>query len=1258
MRRFTTSIRPPHQLRRWSDLFLVQLLLLALPTIMQAQFTYVTNNGAITITGYTGSGGNVTIPGTINSLPVTSIGEDAFYFQQSLTNITIPDSVLILEARAFFVCASLTNVVIPTNVLSIGDQAFSHCTSLSSITIPSSVTNVGAGAFASCERLTAIAVGAPNPFYQSVNGVLFNSDQSLLVQYPAGKSGANYAIPSGVARIGASAFARCSEMNSVTIPSGVTNIGDGAFYYCFNLQSVTIPNSVTRVGDEVFYGCWSLTSVTIPGSVTRIGARAFYDCGSLSSVSIPTGVTSIEAGVFGFCGLSNVTIPGSVTNIGEGAFQSCGLSDVVIPGNVARIEANAFAGCWGLTSLTLPNGVASIEARAFFECYSLTNFSLPQSVTNIGASAFGACSSLAAIAVDALNPFYRSVDGVLFNPTGTLLIQFPSGRNGHYTIPNSVTTIGANAFEYATGLSSITIGNGVTDIQDGAFYNCYNLTSVAIGNSVANIGPWAFGGCSSLTSIALPNSVAIIGDQAFAYCYGLIGVVFNGDAPILGGANVFDNGGNLTVYYLPGTSGWGATLGGRPTAPWLLQQPLIILEPASVTVERSEPVTFAVRAVGRSALSYQWKHHDVNISNGGNITGANTADLTIWNVQLSDSGAYTVVVSDAAGSIVSQPAQLTVSCLMTNEDQAFSIRSFARDTNGPLTLMWDSFVSYLYEVQTSESLTSTNWMPRALIIGVECLTAWPDFDPPASDNRFYRVQRYSPGVDEDSDGLPNIIEFNRGTDLHNPDTDGDQMPDGWEAKYDLNPLDPNDSYSDLDGDGYSNREEYQAHTRPNDPFGFPANPPRPAAWWKLDEGTGTNALDSSLNGHHGYLLGGNPAGVWTAGYLSNAVTLGGPLNTWIEVPYQASLTPNQELTVMGWVKPSGPGVLVANVDPVSQVSGNYLFQFGPDNVELRFSAAGDGSFSTIQFNPNWSTNDWHHVAVCYRDGTNVSLFVDGEWRAGQIVTGPFVPAPNSLLIGFPGLTNVFSVDDVRLYNRALDTNEIAALSRGNGLPIKMIVGQTATLRAFGASDGDACQWSVVSGQGFFTNTANTTTEFRPSWSGTATLQVVYESSGVLHTNVSSTTVSFPALSPLSDWNDGGQVQLNNNCYNFATDIRTDTRAQPGGPPFYYLYTCPLQTDAALSDGLQAGVDLADLCHTSGLPEGHIVALLIWSNWDFHYVRMEANGTWSSKAGNFAATTLDNSGQPIVDPRTANFSPYQFCGFFWVGPEVNILHFPQ
>ena len=359
-------------------------------------------------------------------------------------------------------------------------------------------------------------------------------------------------------------------------------------------------------------------------------------------------------------------------------------------------------------------------------------------------------------------------------------------------------------------------------------------------------------------------------------------------------------------------------------------------------------------------------------------------------------------------------------CTITNEAEAFVLWSGAWQTNGRVTLSWESCNEHLYEVQSSEQPSAQAvWTARALMIGGDGSSSWTDTNAPAQAHRFYRVQRLRFGGDEDGDGLSNLDEFNRGTDLHNPDTDGDGMPDGWEVSNGFNPLDPGDAPTDL-----------------------------------------------------------------------------------------------------------------------------------------------------------------------------------------------------------------------------------------NGLPVSMIVGQTATLRVFGVPGSATCQWSIVSGKAFFTNTVNGATDFRPSWFGAVTVQVACARSGVVHTNRSRTAVAFPSLSPISDWN-APNVQPYNNCYNFATDIRTDTFAQPGGlPPSFY--DCPGETSGAIADGLQSGVDLADLCHTSGLPGGHIVALLIWPPyWDYHWVRMEADGTWASKAGNSPATTLDNSGLPITDPRTANFGSYQFCGFFWVGPNVHI-----
>src|SRR5665213_3625389 len=238
------------------------LLLLALPAVVQAQFTFTTNNGAITITAYTGPGGHVTIPSMTNGWPVTSIGDYAFLNCSGLTSVTIPDSVTSIGSAAFYQCSGLTNLTIGTSVTSIGDYAFYNCSKLTGVTIPNSVTSIGNDAFGDCSGLTAITVAALNPVYSSVGGVLFNTNQTTLIQCPGGKVG-SYTIPNSVTNIGDSAFDHCSGLTSVTIPNSVTSIGSAAFYQCSGLTNLTIPNSVTSIGNDAFGACSGLTAITV-----------------------------------------------------------------------------------------------------------------------------------------------------------------------------------------------------------------------------------------------------------------------------------------------------------------------------------------------------------------------------------------------------------------------------------------------------------------------------------------------------------------------------------------------------------------------------------------------------------------------------------------------------------------------------------------------------------------------------------------------------------------------------------------------------------------------------------------------------------------------------------------------------------------------------------------------------------------------------------------------------------------------------------
>ena len=272
----------------------------------------------------------------------------------------------------------------------------------------------------------------------------------------------------------------------------VTSIGDNAFSVCSSLTTVTIPNSVTSIGIYAFFGCSGLTSVTIPNSVTSIGIYAFSDCS----------------------GLTSVTIPNSVTSIGKSAFSGCSsLTSVTIPNSVTSIGVYAFSGCSSLTTVTIPNSVTSIGSYAFYVCPSLTSVTIPNSVTSIGEFAFRGCSGLTSVTVDKNNGTYDSrnnCNAIIRTSTNTLIVGCKNT-----TIPNSVTSIGNDAFRGCSGQTSVTIPNSVTSIGDRAFEGCSGLTSVTIGNFVSSIGKYAFYNCSGLTKlVSLAVEPPICGEGA------------------------------------------------------------------------------------------------------------------------------------------------------------------------------------------------------------------------------------------------------------------------------------------------------------------------------------------------------------------------------------------------------------------------------------------------------------------------------------------------------------------------------------------------------------------------------------------------------------------------------------------------------------------------------------------------------------------------------------------------------------------------
>lgn len=499
----------------------------------------------------------VIIPSTYKGLPVTSIGDNAFWDCENLTSITIPDSVT-----------------------SIGDGAFVNCTSLTSITIPSSVTRIWPRAFNMCTSLTSITVDVNNAVYDDLDGVLFIKDKTLLHTYPAGKTATSYDIPDSVTSIGAGAFEWCTSLTSITIPDSVTSIGNHAFLYCDSLISITIPYSVTSIGDSAFSGCDSLTSITIPDRVTSIGDNAFSYCRSLTSITIPATVMSIGNGAFsrclnltiygytvstaethatennipfvpldtkiasGTCGVDGdnlawvLTHGGTLAIYGNGNMANYSAADSVpwanykytnikkvsISYGVTSIGDHALQDCDNITSIKIPDSVTSIGSYALYDCKNLKSITIPDGVTEIGTYAFSSTTGtyFTYIEVSSNNNNFCDVDGVLFSKDKTTLHTYPAGKaDSSYAIPDGVTTIGEGAFRNCDNLNSITIPDGVTTIGKRAFVYCDNLKSIIIPYGVTKIGGSAFESCKNLTSITIPASVKSIGATAFHNCTSL-----------------------------------------------------------------------------------------------------------------------------------------------------------------------------------------------------------------------------------------------------------------------------------------------------------------------------------------------------------------------------------------------------------------------------------------------------------------------------------------------------------------------------------------------------------------------------------------------------------------------------------------------------------------------------------------------------------------------------------------------------------------
>ncbi|MGL4731022.1 MAG: leucine-rich repeat domain-containing protein, partial [Clostridium sp.] len=349
-----------------------------------------------------------------------SIGEYAFYECSGLESVTIPSSVNRIGNHSFCYCDSITSLTISEGVKEIGFSAFLHCKSLPSVTIPKSVDVLDEWAFSGCDNLAAINVDKDNKNYSDIDGILFNKDKTIFIQY-LDKHGDKYEVPEGVTKLAKGAFCD-TKITSVILPESLKIIGFSALQECPNLTSIEIPKNVTTIDHSAFSDSENLKSIFIPENVKTIKNYVFNGCTNLESVTIDNYKEAVNIGRRAIAdsvkiiylkehleenwGVEDFTFEGtSITGFSEKGNEKLKTNtDIVIPSTIGGKEVTAIGKKAftekGLISVKIPDTVKNIGEGAFEECKSLKSITIPEKVASIGNNAFENCTSLKSITID------------------------------------------------------------------------------------------------------------------------------------------------------------------------------------------------------------------------------------------------------------------------------------------------------------------------------------------------------------------------------------------------------------------------------------------------------------------------------------------------------------------------------------------------------------------------------------------------------------------------------------------------------------------------------------------------------------------------------------------------------------------------------------------------------------------------------------------------------------------------------------------
>ena len=434
----------------------------------------------------------------------------------SLISVSFCDGFKALGDKMFYNCSSLETAVLPAGVTWLGVETFRN-SGLISIVIPDSVEHIGEEAgvaaevgtknylFADCARLTSVVLSSN---LVTMSAYCFYNCAALESITYNGYEGEGNSLPKTLTVVGSYAFTNTQSLLQLDMPAvkdvgqylfGDTDKKEGETSLASGIVTVSMP-SLETVGVGLFRNCTALESVTLNNNLKALGSYMFANCTALKNITLPEELTYMNTYTFQNSGLTSIVIPSKVEHMGKTADTAATTSEVV----------NLFDGCESLTSVTLPAGLLTMGSYIFRNCTSLVKVTysgyegeynaLPETLSILGSSSFANCAFDNISIPEAL----KSTNSSVFSGCNLVRVAY-----------NAIAMTTTGVLKDMTNLTQVVFGDKVESLPGHSFYGCVNLQNVTLPDSIETIGYDAFRDCNAMTEIVLGKNVILDGGRVF-----------------------------------------------------------------------------------------------------------------------------------------------------------------------------------------------------------------------------------------------------------------------------------------------------------------------------------------------------------------------------------------------------------------------------------------------------------------------------------------------------------------------------------------------------------------------------------------------------------------------------------------------------------------------------------------------------------------------------------------------------------------------